>query len=152
MRGPKPTCFPWLLNAIMNHNSDECLLWPFSTTGRYGQCRFGGRYESTHRLAFYLTHGHWPTPITRHTCDVARCFNPRHLLEGTAAQNSADMVLRGRSAKGTHVGNSKLTDDLVRQIRQEFKPRHGAKLARKFGVTDVTILLVAKRKIWKHLV
>jgi hypothetical protein len=34
--------------------------------------------------------------VARHRCDYRRCANPAHLLEGTQADNIADMVERGR--------------------------------------------------------
>ena len=150
-RGPKPTRFPWLVKAISEHKSNECLLWPFGTTGRYGTCRFNDGYVATHRLVFYLTHGRWPVPYGRHTCDTPLCINPRHVIEGTPAQNSADMVARGRSAKGERNASTKLTADIVMKIRSAFRPGMSRLLANRFGVTDATILLIVKRRIWKHV-
>ncbi len=40
-----------------------------------------------------------------------------NLKWGTSAENSADTVLHGRSAKGEQNGNSKLTDDEIAEIR-----------------------------------
>ena len=143
--------FPWLLNAIKTHNSDECLLWPFPPHSRYGICRFHGRDEAVHRIAFFLTHGHWPTPCGRHTCDIPICFNPRHIVEGTMADNIADRVERNRSAKGEKLHASHLTEWHVREIRRSFKPRMSMVLAKQFGVSDMTILSIVKHKTWKHV-
>jgi hypothetical protein len=38
-----------------------------------------------------------PGKIVRHTCDNPPCVNPLHLMNGTSADNSRDMVLRGRT-------------------------------------------------------
>jgi hypothetical protein len=37
--------------------------------------------------------------LVRHTCDCRACINPAHLVEGSAADNSADMVERNRQAR-----------------------------------------------------
>ena len=97
-----------------------------------------------------MANGFWPE-VARHSCDTPLCVNARHILNGTHADNAADMVARGRSLKGERNHLSKLTDNIVRRIRREFKPGMSAKLARKYGVTDVAILLAAKGKTWKHV-
>jgi hypothetical protein len=72
----------------------DCWEWqgPFFKKG-YGS--FTGRSLSAHRVAFYLVHGYWPV-VCRHSCDNRRCINPRHLLDGTHADNMRDAVERGR--------------------------------------------------------
>lgn len=52
------------------------------------------------RVAFALVNGRWPNPQGRHTCDNPACVRPKHLLEGTHADNMADMVSRGRAPGG----------------------------------------------------
>ena len=144
----------WLVEAICNHtNKNSCLIWPFSCNGMgYGICRFEGRDESTHRIAFFINKGRWPVPQGRHTCDNPSCFNPHHIVEGTAKQNSTDMVVRGRSGKGSRNSNAKLTDDMVRQIREEVRNFSKAYLGRKFGVHETTIGEIVRREIWKHVI
>jgi hypothetical protein len=46
---------------------------------------------------------------------------------------------------------SKLTENDVKQIRIEFQPGSGPRLARKYGVTPRTIYLIARRASWKHV-
>lgn len=36
----------------------------------------------------------------QHTCDVRPCVNPAHLKLGTPADNTADMMVRGRGSAG----------------------------------------------------
>lgn len=68
--------------------------------------------------------------VVRHTCDNPRCINPRHLVIGTAADNSADMVHRGRSLKGTRHHKARLDEQKVADIRARYvrdtNPTHGA--------------------------
>lgn len=141
----------WLRGCISNHDSDDCLLWPFGNNKGYGRCWFVDHYVFVHRLAFYLTFGHWPTPQGRHACDTPACFNPRHILEGTQAQNSADMVSRNRSSKGERHGLSKLTDEDVKDIRSRYKLGNGNALAKEYGVSNPTIYYIIHRQTWTHV-
>lgn len=82
-----------------------CWFWTASTRGRgYGQASVPGgrkRQDYAHRVAYtYLVGEIPPGLVVRHACDVRRCVNPDHLSLGTAADNSRDMVERGR-----HRGN-----------------------------------------------
>lgn len=81
MRGRKSTTLPWLVEAIKNHNSDECLPWPFTQFRGHGICRYEGAQESVHRVAFHLANGHWPVGRTTHSCGDSLCVNPRHVIE-----------------------------------------------------------------------
>jgi hypothetical protein len=51
-----------------------------------------------------------------HTCDNTYCINPNHLFLGDRSANMQDC-----SNKGRHVGNSRLTDEQVAEIRQQYK-------------------------------
>lgn len=55
-------------------------------------------------------------------------------------------------AHGEQMGNAKLTDDMVREIRTRVG-RGATKrgLAREYGVSEKLIRLVAKDAIWKHV-
>jgi len=81
---------------------DAC--WPCTARkdrDGYGVVHFSGKARRAHRVAFFLTHGHWPEPICLHACDSRDCCNPRHLHEGTQAQNVRECVERGRTAAGS---------------------------------------------------
>ena len=68
---------------------------------------FGRKNESAHRLAFFLTRGHWPENA-RHTCDIPLCCNPEHIIEGTAYDNMQDCVKRNRARNGNIKLNPKI--------------------------------------------
>lgn len=61
--------------------------------------RFGAKVTGAHRVAWVEHHGRLPLPGMKicHHCDNPPCTNVEHLYEGTAKQNSHDMVRRGRS-------------------------------------------------------
>jgi hypothetical protein len=76
-----------------------CWIWQGNRDRKgYGRISVKGRTTSTHRLAYRLAHG-GDIPdglVVRHRCDNPPCVNPDHLEIGTPADNSRDMVERGR--------------------------------------------------------
>ena len=94
-----------------------CIEWTGATTAKgYGQIGVNGKTVLTHRLAWGLAHPGEPLPpVVRHfVCDNPPCSNPEHLRPGTKAENSADMVAKGRAVNGeadkTHCSNNHLYD------------------------------------------
>lgn len=94
------------LSRIEVRGEDEC--WPWTggnlTKFGYGQMQGSNNYRKwsllAHRGIWFCTHAREPIDIIRHTCDNPLCCNPAHLVEGSYADNSADMVSRGRHRRG----------------------------------------------------
>lgn len=148
----------WLAATIADHNSDECLLWPFAVDrDGYGRVCFYGDGKKqrvfAHRVAFRLIHGRWPEPLGLHSCDNPPCFNPRHITEGGHAKNQREKVLRGRSLRGVQQHDAKLTDEIVRQARGEYICGKVGfhRLAKKYGVSDHGMKLAITGKSWRHV-
>ena len=86
-----PEAERFLLHIDSTGGPDAC--WPWlsdRTTGGYP--KMNGRY--VHRLVAGAQRGQ----VVRHTCDNPPCVNPAHLLVGTQADNTADMIEKGRSS------------------------------------------------------
>jgi len=80
-----------------------CLEWSLGTSeAGYGQISVNGKHVSTHRLAWELVNGPIPdgAHIRHYVCDNPPCCDPEHLRPGTAADNMADMIAKGRSRSG----------------------------------------------------
>ena len=81
-------------------DSSGCWIWTRATNQPrgYGLISNGARGNAyVHRLAHTL----WLGPIGEfdvlHHCDNPPCINPEHLFLGTARDNAADMVAKGRA-------------------------------------------------------
>jgi hypothetical protein len=139
---------------VMRGPDDACWYWTGSIDS-HGYVRFSvaGMSRLAHRVIYEVandadTHGH----LVCHTCDERRCCNPAHLYLGTPAQNSRDMVDRGRAAVGERSARAKLTETQVREIRQMADMGHTQReIAEWFGVTQPNVGYILRRDTWRHL-
>jgi HNH endonuclease len=74
-----------------------------------------------------------------------------NLKWGTAYENAADAIRHGRSGKGVQNPKAKLTDDLVRWIRKVYVKGNSKNIARKLGVSPLTVWEAATYRKWKHV-
>jgi hypothetical protein len=134
----------------------------------YAATKFNGKNYKAHRLMYAASIGEHPPAnlVVMHTCDKPSCLNPTHLVLGTNLDNIQDRAKKGRSAfghkngaytkpervrRGTDNGAARLTPDIVRAIRLRFRPGMASVLAKEYGVSDMSIHNVVKRKTWKHI-
>lgn len=132
---------------LVREDLGPCVEWTAGTNGvGYGIMKFDGKKALVHRVAFFSRYGHWP-PVVRHKCDNPPCFNTDHLTGGTKADNSRDMVERGRNPWT----GAKLDWDSVRTIRAEADSRAGyAEIAQKYEVSKTTIGRILRGESWRE--
>ena len=104
-----------------------------------------------------------------HDCpagDNTSCVRPSHLFAGTHAENMADRDAKGRNAhgdrhgcrlhpervrRGEQHGNSKLTEDLVDEIRRlRAEGLSQRAIGAKVGVSHVQVGNILRGHSWKH--
>lgn len=137
-RGPDE-CWPWLggcnshgYGVIRSHSIDGPLLL-------------------AHRVSLELA-GIELGPSTRHTCDNPPCVNPAHLIPGTQAENTGDMIARGRGLIGTLNGHAKLDPGKVLAIRAAaLTGATYAEIGEEFGVNASAIGKIVRRERWQHV-
>lgn len=133
---------------------DNCWEWQGPRAKRglpYGLVSLDNRPHVAHRAAWILENGPIPDgKIVCHRCDNPPCVRPSHLFLGTPADNSADMVAKGRSAhnRGLSSPTAKLTADDVRQLRAEYDAGGTSthQLAARYGFTAMQVWRVVKRR------
>ncbi len=118
----------WLF-AHVQHQGEDCLIWPFYRDPYYGRGRLGaleheygkGKIVWAHRLMCELTHG--PAPSDKHQAahncgnGSGGCVNPKHLEWKTNSQNQRDRRKHGTQAgaKGTR---THFTPQQIEQVRR----------------------------------
>lgn len=145
---------------------DEC--WPWlagrDRHGYYGRFGIGGKMRPAQAVAWELWHGRPlppETPFGCHTCDVRYpagstvyrvCCNPTHVEPGTHATNQAHMAGAGRSARGERHGRVKLTERLVRSIRERSaRGETGCSIAVDVLISKQQVSKIINGKRWNHV-
>jgi hypothetical protein len=150
----------YLLARVEFEPNTGCWLWSGAPgAGGYGVIRFDRRYQKAHRVSWALHRGFMPPREIKvcHKCDTPACVNPDHLWLGTQADNVADMVAKGRQRGVTRYGTanpvSRLTEEAVWVIRNiiDIGVVSQNEIARRWGVSPMTISRIANWQMWPHV-
>lgn len=146
----KGKLFLWLKERV-NHNSDECLIWPFSRNHQgYGQVGHHGKVHKAHRVMCRIAHGEPPAEYfeAAHSCGngYAGCVNPRHLSWKTPLENRLEA-----NAHGTGRGHRRkqLPADVVRKIKES--PKSYLEIANEFGVYFGTVGKIKRGELYPNI-
>ncbi len=119
-----------------------------------------------HRISYEIHFGNPHGLMVLHTCDNRHCVRPDHLFLGTHQDNMDDMTEKGRAAsgkkhrahlhpdtirRGSSNGNSRLTEDKVREIRSLFPSKSARELGAIYGVSRIMIRKILNREAWFHI-
>ena len=88
--------------------------------------------------------------------DTNKLNNHYTNLEWVTTEENRDRAIRNGLMKvGTDYEHTKLTEDDIRYIRENYIPKHpefgGRALSKKFGVGSAQISRIVNNKRWKHL-
>lgn len=148
--GPAPEHVPHL---------GPCWVWKGAHWNGYGALVDGytekgqPKKRAAHRLSWELHNTSIPDGLfVCHHCDNRLCVRPDHLFLGTARDNSADMVRKARSVRGTSVNTCALSEEQVSEVTRLY--RAGviqAEIAKMFGIQQSTVSSIVRGESWRHL-
>ncbi len=131
-----------------------CWVWMGSTQVRgYGELISNKRKHLAHRASYEAFVGKIPKGMyVCHACDNVACVNPNHLFLGTQKQNLQDMANKGRSTRGVKNPMAKLTEEQVKEIKQEFAVgKTDVELSMQFNISRSTIYGIRNRRLWSYI-
>jgi predicted XRE-type DNA-binding protein len=112
----------------------------------YGRVMLNYKSYIASRLFYTIHYGHFhPSLDVLHTCDNPACVNPDHLFLGTAKDNVADMIAKGRRRLTSRM---RMSDDDVIECRNRWAEGDvsQARLAADYGVSQTHISNIVRGK------
>ena len=129
-----------------------CSEWAGATyPAGYGRTTDGRR---AHRVAWEEANGPIPDGmVVMHKCDNPICVEVAHLEVGTNADNTADMIAKGRQRTGRHRGEVNPTNQLSESdvLSIFHSPKSYKALAAEYGVGKTTIAHIKRSETWGWL-
>lgn len=124
-----------------------CWPWTGSRSRGYGLVQLAGGTRPAHRVAFAIARADVPRGIlVCHSCDNPPCCNPDHLWTGTHADNTADMM-----AKGRNTTNPLRESDVLEMHRLRGEGVSVETLAQQYSVSVGTVCDTLSGRRWRHL-
>ncbi len=132
-----------------------CWLWTGALNdsgyGKIATCRAFGPIRATH--ASWALHGnHLPSGrYLLHSCDIPACVNPNHLRVGSAKENTADCIQRGRKTappvfQGEGHKRTNLKQPEVDAIFLDKRP--DPEVAAEYGISYMTVNRIRHCRHW----
>lgn len=173
VRGPAELRFE--AKTARGEGDDACWLW---TAGKdkdgYGKFTVqrpdgsGQRHVRAHTFAWERAHGPVPAGmVLMHRCDTPACVRVDHLRLGTVAENVADRVAKGRSARGLRSGhytkpermprgarhgNSTIGEEQARRVRELLgSGLMPAEIAGAMRISVHVVRQIRAGKTWRHV-
>lgn len=137
-----------------------CWLWTGAALGNYthkpnyGVLKRSGerRWQLAHRVSYALHCGEIPPGMSvLHRCDMPCCVNPDHLFLGTPADNTADMMNKGRNRHPLGEENGKSVLSERQAIEAKYSSDSQRSCARRLGVSRGCVKAIREGKNWRHV-
>lgn len=109
----------------------------------------GGKCWGVHVLVAIAFHGRPDGLEVRHLNGVSSDNRAVNLKWGTHLENCADRDAHNRTARGSHNGQAKLTEDSVREIRKSTEA--SSVLSKRLKVSLGLIYRIRAGDAWKHV-
>ena len=144
-----------IYEKLVEHPFKGCWEWKGTINAKgYGRVYAKERNRYVHRMMMEICLQEMLPEeiIVMHRCDNRICANPGHLQLGSITLNNIDRDQKGRTARGSKHGNSRLKEEEVILIKIALKYDHGVfALADRFCVSDSCIRNIKNNNTWRHV-